>query len=57
MKEASGELNMTIVTIIAIAAVLAFVVAFLPRILNSIEGRWDDAKNNDVNYNANTNYN
>ena len=30
MKEATGELNMTLVTIIAIAAVLAFVTFFLP---------------------------
>ena len=33
MKEATGELNMTLVTIIAIAAVLAFVTMFLPKIL------------------------
>ena len=44
MKEATGELNMTLVTIIAIAAVLTFVVAFLPGILNSIGGKWNDAE-------------
>ncbi len=44
MKEATGELNMTLVTIIAIAAVLTFVVAFLPGILNSVSGRWNDAE-------------
>lgn len=42
MKEATGELNMTLVTIIAIAAVLTFVVAFLPGILGSIGDKWDD---------------
>ena len=44
MKEASGELNMTLVTIIAIAAVLTFVVAFLPGILNSVGDKWNDAE-------------
>ncbi len=43
MKEATGELNMTLVTIIAIAAVLTFVTAFLPNILDSIGGMWDDS--------------
>ena len=43
MKEATGELNMTLVTIIAIAAVLTFVVAFLPGILDSIGGKWNDS--------------
>lgn len=45
MKEATGELNMTLVTIIAIAAVLTFVVAFLPGILDSIGSKWDDSAN------------
>lgn len=36
MKEATGELNMTLVTIIAIAAVLGFVTFFLPKILNNV---------------------
>ena len=44
MKEATGELNMTLVTIIAIAAVLTFVTAFLPNILDSIGQSWDDAE-------------
>ena len=34
MKEATGELNMTLVTIIAIAAVLTFVTTFLPKIFH-----------------------
>ena len=33
MKEATGELNMTLVTVLAVAAILAFVTLFLPRIL------------------------
>lgn len=39
MKEATGELNMTVVTVVAIAAVAAFFYAFVwPNIQNSIKG-------------------
>ena len=48
MKEATGELNMTLVTIIAIAAVLAFVTMFLPGMLGSVSDKWDDASNTTV---------
>lgn len=44
MKEATGELNMTLVTIIAIAAVLAFVTFLLPNILNSVGDKWNEAE-------------
>lgn len=44
MKEATGELNMTLVTIIAIAAVLAFVTFFLPNILDNVGGKWNEAE-------------
>ena len=38
MKEATGELNMTVVTVVAIAAVAAFFYAFIwPGIRNQIE--------------------
>lgn len=38
MKEATGELNMTVITVVAIAAVGAFFYAFVwPQIKNSIE--------------------
>ena len=40
MKEATGELNMTLVTILAVAAVLAFVVLFVPTILNGVRNDW-----------------
>lgn len=43
MKEATGELNMTLVTIIAIAAVLLFVSLFLPNMLKSVGDRWNSA--------------
>lgn len=48
MKEATGELNMTLVTIIAIAAVLTFVTMFLPGILESIGDKWDNSTDQDV---------
>lgn len=49
MKEATGELNMTLVTIIAIAAVLTFVTMFLPKILNSVGNTWDNGTGQEIN--------
>ena len=49
MKEASGELNMTLVTIIAIAAILVFVTAFVPSILNKIQNKWGNDNDLSVN--------
>ena len=44
MKEATGELNMTVVTVVAIAAVAAFFYAFVwPSIKNSITASTDCA--------------
>lgn len=51
MKEATGELNMTLVTIIAIAAVLTFVTMFLPKILESVGNEWNEGMNQDINTN------
>ena len=48
MKEATGELNMTLVTVIAVAAILAFVMLFVPQILNSIKNKWTTDQNIDV---------
>ena len=42
MKEAWGELNMTVVTIIAIAAIAAFFTAVIwPNIRNSLNNQWN----------------
>ena len=42
MKEASGELKMTVVTIIAIAAIAAFYTAVIwPNIRNSLNNQWN----------------
>lgn len=45
MKEASGELNLTVITIIAIGVVIGFFYFFWPTIQNSISGQWDNAAN------------
>ncbi len=47
MKEASGELNMTVVTIIAITAISVFFSVILwPRIKDSINNQWDVTSDN-----------
>lgn len=40
MKEASGELNMTLITIVAIAALAALLAAFWPDIEKTIKTKW-----------------
>lgn len=47
MKAASGELNLTVITLIAIAAVLAFFWLMWPNIQNSIQKQWGDIETND----------
>ena len=43
MKEASGELNMTVITIIAIAAIAAFFTLVIwPNIKGSINTQWSN---------------
>ena len=47
MKEASGELNMTLVTIIAIVGVAAiFTTVILPMIEGSIKDKWGEKTDN-----------
>jgi len=41
MKEATGELNMTVVTIIAIGAIIGFFWIMWPRIQDAINDNWD----------------
>ncbi|MBP3841361.1 MAG: hypothetical protein IK997_04540 [Bacilli bacterium] len=49
MKEATGELNMTVVTIIAIAGIAAFLTVFLwPNIKNSISNQWNNIENSNM---------
>ena len=42
MKEATGELNMTVVTIIAIGAIIAFFWVMWPNIQNTINNWWNN---------------
>ncbi len=41
MKEASGELSMTLVTIIAVGVIVGIFALFWPRIQNAINNRWN----------------
>ena len=45
MKAATGELNLTIITIIAIGAVLGFFWLFWDDIQDQITGTWNDTTN------------
>ena len=45
MKEATGELNMTLIVIVAVAAVMAFALIFVPRIIQSVNNTWNDQLN------------
>ena len=42
MKEASGELSMTLVTIIAVAAIIGIITFLLPGIRKTIQKRWEN---------------
>lgn len=41
MKAATGELNLTVITLIAIAAVIGFFWFMWPSIQNSLEDQWN----------------
>ena len=45
MKEASGELNMTLITIVAIAAIAALFALLYPTIKNTIINKWNGTAN------------
>ena len=47
MKAATGELNLTVITIIAIGAVIGFFWLMWPGIQNSINKQWEDVSTND----------
>jgi len=53
MKEATGEVSMTVVTLVAIAVIGAILAFMWPTIQNSITGLWGDAGNN-AQYDPNT---
>ena len=47
MKEATGELNMTVVTIIAIGAIIAFFWFMWPQIQSTIQEMWNKTSETD----------
>ena len=53
MKAATGELNLTVITLIAIAAVIGFFWLMWPTIRDSIGDQWRDINNYDSNDQAN----
>ena len=57
MKEATGELNMTLIVIVAVAAVMAFAMIFVPRIIQSVNNTWDNQLNTTIDWNADQNGN
>lgn len=52
MKEASGELNMTLITIVAVAAIAALFAALYPTIKNTIVNKWNGTSNSMNNVNG-----
>ena len=51
MKEASGELNLTLITIVAIAAIAALFALLWPTIKNTISNKWNDTSKSMSNVN------
>ena len=49
MKAATGELNLTVITIIAIAAVMGFFWLMWPNIQSSINSQWSNISGTNVN--------
>lgn len=49
MKEATGELNMTVVTIVLIGVITAFFTIFWPTIRTNIQDQWNKNVNSQMN--------
>lgn len=49
MKAATGELNLTVITLIAIGAVIGFFWMMWPNIQRSINSQWNDVSSNNRN--------
>ena len=45
MKEATGELNMTVITIVAIAAIAGLFALLWPTISNKVSNEWNNTSN------------
>lgn len=49
MKAATGELNLTLITVVALGALLAlFTTVLWPQIRDKITGTWDDTNDTDI---------
>lgn len=49
MKAATGELNLTLITVVALGALLAlFTTVLWPQIRDRITGTWDDTNDTDI---------
>lgn len=57
MKEATGELSMTVVTIVAIVAIAGVVAWLMPSIRQYINKTWQQTSNNVINNQFNKNNN
>ena len=53
MKEASGELNLTLITIVAIAAIAGLFAFLWPSIKNTINNKWGETASSMSNVNGN----
>ena len=52
MKAATGELNLTLITVIALGAILTlFTTVLWPQIRDKITNTWDDTTGTDITYN------
>ena len=49
MKAATGELNLTVITLIAIAAVIGFFWVMWPNMKSAINSQWGNISGNDPN--------
>ena len=49
MKEATGELSMTVITIIAIVAILGIITFLVPMIKDYINNSWSNLSNSKIN--------
>ena len=55
MKEAVGELNMTLVTISIVTIIFAAITIIVPKVLNQTNGVWgEESKDTEVNFGKKT---
>jgi hypothetical protein len=51
MKEATGELNMTLITVSIIGTIFLAITVIVPRVMNNSNNVWgDDSKDSQINF-------